>query len=198
MKKIIYHTAALGLILYFSCWGVKVYAYDVTISIGNLCEYVGKIQINDSGKTNFCSFKPYLASSFDYPINEQLILSPEIGFSFPQKGRDKNITKMSFFALANVKYKLSLFHIVGGVGFFVSSVSGKGGTQDLNNGNTSAAYPMPDDTAFARNFIVNLGFGVNFNKDWSADLHTYAFNLLKSEDRAFSIAINGTYHFGEF
>ena len=30
-------------------------AYDATLSLGNLCEYVGKIQTDDSGGTNVCT-----------------------------------------------------------------------------------------------------------------------------------------------
>ena len=116
----------------------------------------------------------------------------------PKSGRDKNISKMSLFALANAKYKFSMFHFIGGTGFFISRISGKGGTEDLNNGNGTVSFPVPDTTVYSRNFIVNFGLGADFDPQWSADLHTYVFNLLKSEDRAFSIAINGTYHFGEF
>jgi hypothetical protein len=173
-------------------------AYDATLSLGNLCEYVGKIQSDDSGATNLCSFNPYLSASIDYPINNQIILSPEMGFSFPKKGRDPNISKNSFFALLNTKYKLSMFEAIGGVGFFFSRISGSGGTQDLNNGSSTVSFPMPESTALSRNFILNIGLGAEISPSWSADLHTYIFNMLTSEDRAFSIAINGTYHFGEF
>ncbi|MDD4976136.1 MAG: hypothetical protein PHY93_17400 [Bacteriovorax sp.] len=197
MKKLKYSTVLFCLLFCFAS-SQTAKAYDATLSLGNLCEYVGKIQTDDSGGTNVCSFDPYLAGSLDYAVNNELILAPEIGLSFPKSGRDENISKMSFIALANAKYKFSMFHFIGGAGLFFTRISGSGGTQDLNNGNTTVSFPMPDSTVYSRNFIVNLGLGMNFNKDWSADLHTYVFNLLKSEDRAFSIAINATYHFGEF
>lgn len=196
MKILKYPTLLFSLFLLLAPEHVT--AYDVTLSLGNLCEYVGKIQTDDSGSTNLCSFNPYLASSIDFSQTNQLLLSPEIGFSFPKSGRDENISKMSLFALANAKYKFSEFHFLVGAGLFFTRISGKGGNQELNNGNTTASFPMPDSTVYTRNFIVNLGLGADFNKEWSADLHTYIFNILTSEDRAFSIAINGTYHFGEF
>jgi hypothetical protein len=174
-------------------------AYDFALSVGNLCEYIGKIQTDESGSTNTCSFNPYIASSVDFPmVNEQFMLSPEVGFSFPKSGRDEKISKMSLFILGNAKYKFSLFHIIAGAGLFFTRISGEGGSQTLNNGNSTIDFPMPDSTIYSRNFIFNLGLGTNFNQEWSADIHTYIFNLLTSEDRAFSIAINGTYHFGEF
>ena len=91
-----------------------------------------------------------------------------------------------------------MFQIIGGAGLFLTRISGSGGTQDLNNGNTTISFPMPETTVYSRNFILNFGVGAIVNKNWSADLHTFIFNMLTSEDRAFSIAINGTYHFGEF
>ena len=174
------------------------FAYDATLSLGNLCEYIGKIQTDDSGSTNFCGFNPYLAASIDFTLPYQIILSPELGFSFPKSGRDSHISKNSFIALTNAKYKFSMFQAIAGAGFFISRVSGSGGTQDLNNGSTTVSFPMPESTVYSRNFIINIGIGVEINPTWSADLHTYIFNIVTSEDRAYSVAINGTYHFGEF
>ena len=91
-----------------------------------------------------------------------------------------------------------MFQAIAGAGFFISRVSGSGGTQDLNNGSTTVSFPMPESTVYSRNFIINIGIGVEINPTWSADLHTYIFNIVTSEDRAYSVAINGTYHFGEF
>lgn len=196
MKKTKYLTPLFGLIFLFTSLPLR--AYDVGLSLGNLCEYVGKIQTDDSGSTNICSFNPYLAGSIDYEVSKQFLLSPEIGLSMPKSGRDENISKMSLFALANAKYKFSEFHFIFGAGLFFNRVSGSGGTEDLNNGTGTVSFPLPDSTIYTRNFILNLGLGADFGTEWSADLHTYIFNPETSEDRAFSISINGTYHFGEF
>lgn len=196
MKYLKYPTFLIGFL--FLLIPLKVKAYDTTLSLGNLCEYVGKIQTDDNGSTNTCEFNPYVAGSIDFSVKPQFVLSPEIGLSMPKHGRDENINKMTFFLLANTKYKFSMFHLISGLGFFYTRISGNGGTEDLNNGLGISSFPLPDSTVYSRNFILNLGVGMDFSKEWSADVHTYVFNLLKSEDRAFSIAINGTFHFGEF
>jgi hypothetical protein len=197
MKTLEYLTFTFLVIMCFAPLQVVV-AYDATLSLGNLCEYIGKIQTDDSGGTNFCGLDPYLSTSIDYTLPNQIILSPELGFSFPKSGRDQNISKNSFIALLNAKYKLSMFQAIAGAGLFISRISGSGGTQDLNNGNSTISFPMPESTVYSRNFIINIGMGVEINPVWSADLHTYIFNIVTSEDRAFTVAINGTYHFGEF
>lgn len=196
MKKLKYPTLLISLLMLFS--QRPIFAYDIGASMGNLCEFVGKIQTDDTGSTNVCSFNPYLAAFVDYPINNKFFLSPELGFSIPKSGRDESITKMSIVALANAKYKFSSFHLIGGAGLFFTRISGSGGTQELSNGTGTSSFPMPESTVYTRNFILNLGVGTSFNPEWSADIHTYVFNAETSEDRAFSIAINGTYHFGEF
>jgi hypothetical protein len=196
MKILKYPTLLFSLILFFK--SSQCFAYDLTLSLGNLCEYIGQIQIDDNGTKNKCTFNPYIAGAIDYPLSNQLILSPEYGFSAPKSGRDENITKMSLFALANVKYKFSSMHLIGGLGYFITRIQGDGGEEELQNGNSTVSFPLPDTTAYSVNLILNLGLGFDFNKDWSADLHSFVFNTLTTEDRAYSFALNGTYHFGEF
>lgn len=200
MKILNYPT--LLVCFFFSCASLvsssRAFAYDATLSVGNLCEYIGKIQTDDKGSTNVCEFNPYLAGGVDFALSNQFILSPEVSLSIPKSGRDTNISKMNIVLLANSKYKVSSVHFILGAGLFFTRISGSGGTETLNNGNGSVSYPIPDGIMYTRNFIVNLGLGLDFNKDWSADLHTYIFNLTKKEDRAISLAFNGTYHFGEF
>ncbi len=174
------------------------HAYDATFSLGNLCEYVGKIQTDELGSKNLCSANPYLAASLDYSFTSELLISPEIGFTIPKSGRDETINEMSITFLLNTKYKFSAFHLIGGAGLFFTRLSVGGGSEVLNNGASTTTFPLPEGTIYSRNLIINLGLGADFLQDYSADIHTYIFNLFTKEERAFSIAINGTYHFGEF
>lgn len=186
------------LFFFFLTNRAEAYTYGPTISLGNLCEFIGKMQTDDNGATNSCSFNPYFATSLDIPVTSSLFFSPELGLTLPKKGRDENISKISFFALANTKTKVEFVHFIAGVGFYFTRISANGGTEELNNGNTTSSFPLPDGAVISRNFIVNAGLGIDFSKDLSADVHTYVFNLVSSQERAFSVLINGTYHFGEF
>lgn len=195
MKILKYLTLTIGLLLFSH---KESYGYDINLSVGNLCEYIGKIQTDDHGSINTCSFNPYLAGAIDYTLNNQFIFSNEYGLTIPRSGRDKNISKSSLFALANIKYKYNILYAIAGFGLFSNRIQGFGGEESLNNGNHLDSFPLPDTTVYTLNFILNLGLGVDINKEWSADLHSYIFNTFTSEDRAFSIALNGSYHFGEF
>lgn len=170
---------------------------NFNVSLGNLCEYVGEIQTDENGGKNFCSFLPSLSGSLDYFLTPEFALSPQIGATLPKSGRDENVKRMTMYTLLNSKFKTTYVNFTAGAGLYFTRISGPGGEALLNNGNGTDSFPLPKDAVYARNFIVNLGFGVDFTKEWSAELYTYVFNALKSEDRAFSLGFSATYHFGE-
>ncbi|MBC7713870.1 MAG: hypothetical protein H7177_11055 [Rhizobacter sp.] len=170
---------------------------DLYVSLGNLCEYVGKIQTDANGGKNICSFMPSLSMNYDYFATGDFAFSPEIGATLPKSGRDENIKTMTLFALLNGKYKTGSVNLIAGVGLYYTRIWGPGGDETLNNGNSSDSFPLPKDPVYTRNFIVNLGIQNVFSKDISGELYTYVFNALKKEDRAFSVGFSVSYHFGE-
>lgn len=169
---------------------------DLTLSLGNLCEYIGQIQTDENGETNVCSFEPYVATALDIEVYPQFFLSPELAFSFPQSGTDENIKRMTIVTLLNSKYKTSYVNLIGGLGFFFTRIWGPGGNEELNNGTDVDSFPLPEEAVYSRNMIVNLGLQTEFNNQWSAQIRSYIFNLTSSEDRAISVGLQGTYHFG--
>jgi len=170
---------------------------DLYVSLGNLCEYIGTYQTDDEGTKNGCSFLPTLSGSMDYFLTNKLALSPQLGLTMPKSGVDENIKRMTLFALLNTKYKTNYVDLIGGVGIYLTRISGPGGEAELNNGNSTDSFPLPKEAVYTRNFIVNLGLALDFNQEWSGELYTYVFNALESEDRAFSIGATVSYHFGE-
>lgn len=200
MNKIKYttfliHVMALALFLSLAK-EAQAASSDLTVSLGNICEYVGVYQ-TEKGDKNFCSFSPYAASSFDYPLTEAFFLSPQIGASLPQSGRDENVKRMNLFVLANTKYKIDILTLTGGLGFYFTRIWGPGGESVLNNGTGTDSFPLPKEAVYTRNIILNLGVGATVTKEISAELYTYVFNTLESEDRSFSIGLSATYHFGD-
>lgn len=196
MQLLKYSITLLGLFLLssFPCYAL---VYDAAVSVGNLCEYVKKIQVDENGSQNACSFNPFVSASLNIPVSERLWVAPEFGLSLPRKGRDENISKISFAGLINGKVKWDRYHLVAGAGLFFTRISADGGDEELNNGNTTSSFPLPEGAVYTRNFIVNAGVGYDFTPTLSADLQTYIFNLLEKNERAVSVLINGTWHFGE-
>lgn len=170
---------------------------DLNVSLGNLCEYVGTYQTDSDGSKNTCSFLPALSLSYEHYFTTKFAFAPQIGATLPKKGADDTINRMTLYVLANTKYKTNYVNLIGGMGFYFTRLSGPGGEQELNNGNGSDSFPLPKDAVYSRNVIVNLGLGLDFTDTISAELYTYIFNATSSEDRAFSIGLGATYHFGE-
>ncbi len=189
----------LTLLLLF-CLSLKpsrAFADDLNFSLSNLCEYVGRYQTNSSGQLNVCSFLPSFATSYERPLTNEWSYSPQIGFTLPKSGPDQNVSRMTFFLLANSKYKTSYVNFILGVGIYFTRISGPGGDAVLNNGTGSDSFPLPDSAVFTRNVILNLGMDYDFNKEWSANLYSYVFNLANTQKRAFSVGLGLTYHYGE-
>jgi hypothetical protein len=170
---------------------------DLSLSIGNLCEYIGKIQTDSKGSTNKCSFLPTLSTSLDYYLTPSWVLFPQIGATIPKSGTDENVKRMTMFTLINMKYKTTYANLIFGTGFYFTRIWGSGGEATLNNGNSTESYPLPKDAVWSRNVILNLGVSTDFNEQWSAELYTYIFNVDASEDRAFSAGASLSYHFGD-
>lgn len=208
MNKIKYPTIKISIFTLLVAFTFSLEAYaapkklktrtnDLNVSLGNLCEYIGTYQTDDEGTKNGCTFLPTLSGSLDYFVTPKLALSPQLGLTMPKSGVDENIKRMTLFALANLKYKTNYVNLLGGVGFYFTRISGPGGEEELNNGTSTDSFPLPKEAVYSRNFIMNLGLGLDFTDEWSGELYTYVFNALKSEDRAFSVGATISYHFGE-
>lgn len=193
MKKKTYPIVLLLMILTQSCW-----AFDTLLSLGNLSEFVTKVQTDDSGTLSVLNFNPYLALAIDYKIeNTNLLVSPELGMTFPKSGRDSNTNRWTFYSLLNSKYLINSFFLDIGAGLFFTRVGASGGSEILNNGSTTTSFPLPDKSTLSRNAILNIGTGYKLNNEWHIELRSFIFNLTSNDDRSFSILMNGTYNFGE-
>ena len=204
MNKIKYPTnkfKTFALILAFAfstnAFAATAKTHEIYMSIGNLCEYLKTYQIDENGTKNGCSFLPSLSGSIDYNLLSNLAVTPQLGFTMPSSGVDENVNRFTFFILTNVKYKKDFFNIFAGTGFYITRTSGPGGELELNNGGGTDSFPLPDEAVYSRNLIVNLGLGVNFNKEISAEIYTYIFNAFESLERTYSIGLTISYHFGE-
>ena len=171
--------------------------HEIYVSVGSLCEYYKTYQIDENGAKNGCSFLPLIAGSIDYNLTSNFTITPQLGFTMPKSGVDENINRMTMFTLINAKFKTKYVNFFGGTGFYITRISGPGGEAELNNGGGSDSFPLPDEAVYSRNFIVNLGLGVNINKEISTELYTYIFNASESLERAYSFGITLSYHFGE-
>ena len=173
------------------------YPSDLLVSVGNLCEFIGVYQTNESGDKNTCSFLPYFSSSLDIVLDKDWAVSPELSFTLPHSGRDKNVSILNIATLINAKYKTQYLNLIFGTGFYFTRISGPGGEETLNNGNSTDSFPLPQSAVYSRNFILHLSLGHDFNTEWSTELYSYVFNSFTTMDRSLSAGAKVTYHFGD-
>lgn len=170
---------------------------SLEFSLGNLCEYIGKIQIDENGKKNFCQFNPIFYSTFKSELIKEINWALDAGITLPEKGRDQNITKFSFFLLYNLQYQYSFITFESGLGFYFISISGNGGVEDLNNGDGNSSFPLPSENHISSNLVTNIGTKFTINNDWSTSLKFLFFNILNSSSRTLSVIFSLNYNYGE-
>ncbi len=179
---------------------LPLWATESTISIGNLNEYIRKIQTNENGDLNTISFNPYLDYKLNLSFEEYLkntLFNLEFGATLPRSDKDANTSRMKFFSLINFLYRPNS-HFVGlGTGLFFTRISGNGGEETLNNGSGTSSFPLPDKTVISRNMIVNFFYGYQFISNFNLELQVLGFNITNKEDRAFSVGTSIAYRLGE-
>lgn len=173
---------------------------NISISLGNLCQYIGKYQTNTKGDKNICDFRPHVGINYDHKLKHGLALYPQFHLNLPQNSRDKSTLKFNFVTLLNATFspheKFPLAYIAGG-GLYFTNFIGKGGNVTLNNGQTQESFPRPKEYRVSYQTVINLGLNYSFHKKWSAETFVYTFNLFESTKRAFSAGLNINYHLGK-
>ncbi len=168
---------------------------DVSFGIGTQTQFVGKVQTDESGSTNKFEFNPYFTTAAEVSLTENLSFYPEFGFLYPDSTKDPLISKMTYFFLGSLGYEVRDWVLRAGLGLSMTKISGKGGTQVLNNGNQPESFPMPEGSATSRNVILNLGTDYFVHSDWSARAETSIYNPVNSRNRSFTYQLAVHYHF---
>lgn len=172
---------------------------DLNFSAGIMDPMVGQIQTSASGDTNKMDFKPLLEISGSYALNESWHLIPSFGFMLPgdTDTRDDNITKLSYYFLANGAYIWNDFSFRAGTGLYITYIKGSGGTENLPNGLGVDSFPVPDESANTTNIVLSGGASYKFHENFSTKFETMLFNTLSSRNKAVSYSLVATYHFND-
>lgn len=172
---------------------------NISLAIGNLCQYIGKYQTNKNGDKNLCEFRPHIGINYTHKINQKISLYPQFHFNIPQNSRDKSSLKFNFATLVNIKFaphKTLPLSYIAGAGLYFTNFIGKGGSVTLNNGQDQESFPRPKEYKMSYQPIINVGANYRINKKFSTETFLYTFNLFDGKKRAFSLGLNVNYHFG--
>lgn len=168
---------------------------DVSFGIGTQTQFVGKVQTDETGSTNKFEFNPYLTAAAEVSLTDKFSFYPEFGILIPESTKDPLISKMTYFFIGSLGLEIRDWVIRAGLGLSMTTISGDGGTQVLDNGNGQTSFPMPEGSATARNVILNLGTEYFIHQDWSGRLETNVYNPINSRNRSFTYQLAFYYHF---
>jgi len=168
---------------------------NIHIGVGSFSEFMGKVQTTVQGEKNSYDFKPYLSIGADGVLYEDFSFIPELVLTFPEKGRDENISRFTFLTLFTFGYHFHDFLFKVGTGFAFTRLSSDGGTQTLANGNNpSEDFFLPDGGSTSRNMITTLGIQYFVHQNWSIQASGIYYNLTDSESSAWSSLLSVNFH----
>jgi len=166
------------------------------VGAGNLTQFVGRVQTDDSGSTNSFELNPYVSAGASFHVWNSFTFDPELSFDFPSSGDDGYIKTWTYWIQLPVAYRYENFKFKFGPGFLFNKISAEGGTVTLNNGNSTSDFPLPNGSSTSRNLTMNLGVDWEFIKDISIRTEGWIINLTDSESRSINYTISFYYHFG--
>lgn len=164
------------------------------LGLKNLTQFVGKIQNDDQGNTESFAVQLKMVGALHWTLYQDLSFSPELGLGFPRKGRDEHIKKYEFYLLLPLSYQVSEFQLNFGPGFYFTHLTSQGGTQTLQNGNSTEEFFLPSGKTTARNLILTTGIDWKFLPEVFVKTQMFVFNAETSQNRAFSYLVGLTYN----
>jgi len=161
-----------------------------------MTEFVGRVQLDASGKTNSFEFNPTLLAALEIGVWDKIKFYPEAGFIIPRSCEFDYISVFTYFLLSNFGYVLGDFRLLCGAGYVFTRISSDGGQKAMNNGNGTDYFYLPSETSTSYNFVESLGVEYFlYQLDFSIKAQGEIYNLADSEKRAYSYMISLHYHF---
>jgi len=179
-------------------WTAQANFSDLHFGAGLMNQYIGKFQKEANGDTSSFNHRLTLEAGTEYKLNETWSLLGYFGFLWPGGSEDEQISKQTYYLFGEVGHWLSeQLLIKSGTGFYITSISGEGGTKALRNGTGTTNFFVPDQSSSARNVTLNLGAEYFYWDNYSTQFKILAFNPLNSRNRTFNYALTFHYHFGD-
>lgn len=171
--------------------------HDLSFGVGNFCEQIRRVQTDDKGNKNLCTYRPFVSSEFFLQAFEDFHYGLFLGTSLPQSAKDENTNRMVFLITPTARYFYQYFHFQIGLGLQLTRIWGNGGEVSLNNGNTTQTFNVPNESRVSRNTIAFIGTGYSLFDSVTLNSDLYVLEAFDGDKRAFSLLLQAKYHFGE-
>lgn len=163
--------------------------------LGNTTHNFLSAQADKDGGTKKFEIAPTVFLGATLPVWQSLYFSPGIGFTMFTGEQDKT-SKTELHLQYHVTGPLigNVFWITG-FSNFITSISGEGGTTELNNGGGTATFYVPKESSTS--YTSSLDFGAEFmiDSNWTTRLEFYITRFLSSDRRKVSNMFSLNYFF---
>jgi len=177
----------------FSSHALKLRDFDqLQIQIGTWLENYAQVQTTPEGDVNDgFAFTPLISAGLTYKYKPQIQIIPEVGWVFQRT--QENVSKNIFLFRNDFAYvPKDWFKLRAGSSLIITSISGDGGEETLNNGTTTESYFIPEQRRNA--FNQTLDFGIEFlHKNASLRFQTYFYAWNDSDERMYTHAMSFNY-----
>lgn len=156
-------------------------------------EFYNQIQTDDKGTLRKFDTAPVLGFGIVAPLDPEFDFLSEFNWVLPRKSGE-NILKNVFMIRADLGYKpVEWFRLRGGTSIMWLNQHGSGGTEKINNGNTTSTFYYPDENRSSINSTLDLGAEFLFD-DWAVRLQTYTYAAFKEQRRQLSYTLFVSYY----
>lgn len=168
----------------------------ILLSTGTYVAYYDKVQTDTSGSKQNFTLIPYLGAGPQFQLSSRFYFVPELGLVYytnAPEGVFKNQVMLNY----NFSFILSnIFILRGGLTTHWLQYHGKGGTQKLKNGSSTAEFNNPNESHTSYFTTLNFGAELFFQKDNSIRSDIQAMSITeKSSTRAYNYILSYNVYF---
>lgn len=167
---------------------------SIYFNFGNHTEFYNAVQVDDTGQMRKFQWAPTIGLGLNIPLAYSWRFIPEFNWVLPFSDSSNNkVMKNLFMFRADFGYDvLEWFRLRVGTSLMVLNQHGKGGTAQIDNGNSTSTFYYPDENHTSFNNTFDLGTEFIY-EDWSARFQAYTYSLFKAERRQVSYSLFLTY-----
>ncbi len=167
---------------------------NISFNLGSHTEFYDAVQNDDSGGLRKFDLAPTIGIGLKWPLKSQFLFLPEFNWVLPQTMEKSHIMINTFMLRADAGYDLlSWLRLRLGTSLMWQNQQGKGGTAQMNNGNTTSNFYYPDENRSSLNNTLDFGLESVFDP-LAVRLQVYTYSVFKKEQRQFSYTVFLTYY----
>lgn len=167
---------------------------EIYFNLGTHTQFYNAVQIDGSGGLRKLDWTPVIGAGLGVPMTEKFIFLPEINWVLPQSYENSKIISNLFMFRADLGYDpLEWLRLRLGTSLMWANQQGRGGSTQMNNGNSQSTFYYPEENRSSWNNTLDLGVETIYDQ-FAFRLQTYTYSIFKKEQRQLSYSLFLTYY----